>query len=58
MFITALPQRKSISVEPKRKGKGRGRKGGVRRGRKGATAASTRKLTSIPIVKEKEGELH
>jgi hypothetical protein len=53
----APPPKRSLSVKPKRKVKGRGgKKGGARRGRKGTTAAAARKLTPIPILEEKEGK--
>ena len=56
--IVAPPPKKSLSVKPKRKVKGRGgKKGGAKRGRKGATAAA-RRVTPIPILEEKEGKLH
>lgn len=53
--VKACPPKKSLLMKLRKKGRGKGARKGVGRGRKGA-AAATRKLTPIPIQEEKEGE--
>ena len=58
MSEAAPPPKRSLSMKLKRKVKGRGgKKGGARRGKKGATAAA-RRVTPIPTLEENEGKLH
>ena len=58
MSEVAPPPKRSLSMKLKRKVKGRGgKKGGARRGKKGATAAA-RRVTPIPTLEENEGKLH